>query len=98
MKVKALRAGYYGIQRQRKGTTFKILNAKHFSHLWMKALDFTPPPPAPGIAVIMDSPEHIAKDAEYVAYDKTTHPGAPEEDEAEEEDKPKKRKPAEEVI
>lgn len=98
MKVKALRTGYYGIQRQRKGTTFRLASEKHFSHLWMKALDFTPPAPSAGIAAIMDSPEHIAKDAEYVAFDKTTHPGAPEEGEEEDEKPKRKSKQSEEVI
>lgn len=44
MKVKALRMGYFNHKRQREGMEFEIETADQFSHRWMEAVDFTPPP------------------------------------------------------
>lgn len=73
MKVKAIRDGYYLISRKRKGSVFELKKSSHFSHLWMRALDFSPPDPDQKIVGIMDSPEFQSKFAKYTPYDKTTH-------------------------
>lgn len=44
MKVKALRLGYYGNQRVKEGKIFELEGLGDFSHRWMEAVDFEPPP------------------------------------------------------
>lgn len=73
MKVKAIRDGFYVLSKKRKGSVFQIKDLSHFSHLWMKAIDFEPTAPSEQIAKIMDGPEFISKFAKYNPADRTTH-------------------------
>ncbi len=106
MQVRALRVGFYPMQRRRKGDVFRLKKASDFSHIWMEALDFTPEAPSETVAKIMNSPEHKARDAEYKPFDKNTHPNVtgiqgyedthqPEEEEEVEAPKKSKKAPSE---
>ena len=44
MKVRATMLGFYGMERRKEGVTFEIEDLKEFSHEWMEAVDFKPPP------------------------------------------------------
>ena len=39
MKVKATKLGFYNNIRVKEGTVFNIESEKHFSNVWMKAID-----------------------------------------------------------
>lgn len=36
---------FYDNSKKKNGDEFELLQLSHFSHVWMKALDFDPPPP-----------------------------------------------------
>lgn len=97
--------GYYGEKRRRDGETFKIRKAKDFSHRWMEAIGWEPPPPRDidlvpfeERLVNLDMAAQAAKDAEVEGEDEDEEPQSDEEieEEIEEEikkiDKPKNKK------
>lgn len=42
MKVRAIKTGYYDLQRRREGAEFEISSASEFSPIWMVPVDKTP--------------------------------------------------------
>lgn len=74
--VKAILEGYYGFSRKKKGVKFYIAKLEDYSHIWMKALNFEPPPPGAVVAEYLKTPEAKSKYAKFIPYDKKTHPKA----------------------
>ena len=91
--------GYYGERRRRAGEKFFIEQARHFSHRWMKAIGWEPPPPRDmpmsreDMLIHMDE-KYSFKDSEEIKSQPadSTEPSI-EEDEPRPKKKKKKRAP-----
>lgn len=51
MKVKAVRDGYFGVKRRRKGVVFNIKDAEAFSSKWMEPIGWVPKGYKPKVTV-----------------------------------------------
>lgn len=80
LKVKAILEGYFGKPLPSiipVGTVFLLNKEKEFSHVWMRAIGWTPPKPSKEVQGLVESSEYKARFAKFVPFDKRTHVNAP---------------------